>query len=105
MAVKDWSTTAGSNAGILSGITLDGSILNVPLIDDSFRELAAQVAGQLGKVGYKGADIASAATTDLSTCTGWYCDVTGTVTITSFGNCASRPAFCPQVRLDADTHP
>jgi hypothetical protein len=35
--------------------------------------------------GIKGADIASAATTDLSTATGDYVNITGTTTITSFG--------------------
>ncbi len=37
----------------------------------------------------KGADIASAATTDLSTLTGNFADVTGTDTITSFGTVAA----------------
>ena len=35
----------------------------------------------------------SAATTDLSTATGWYVDVTGTVTITSFGTVAAGQVF------------
>lgn len=85
MSVKDWSTTAGSNTGILSGITLDGSVMTVPQVDDAFRDLAAQVAQQLGDVGFEGADIASATTTDLANATGWSLDITGTTTITGFG--------------------
>lgn len=85
MSVKDWSTTAASNSGILSGITLDGSVMTVPQVDDAFREFAAQVAAQLGDMGYEGADIASATTTNLANATGWSIDITGTTTITGFG--------------------
>jgi hypothetical protein len=41
----------------------------------------------------KGADIASASTTDLSTATGTYLNVTGTTTITSFGTVAAGQRF------------
>ena len=93
MPVSSWSPTAASNTGILTGITLDGSSMNVPLTDDAFREMAAQIAAQLGKVNFKGADLASAASTDLSTATGWYVDVTGTTTITSLGTVAAGQVF------------
>lgn len=92
MAVKDWSTTAGSNTGILSGITLDGSVMTPTQVDNAFRDMAAQIASQLGKVGFKGADISSASP-DLSNATGWYVDVTGTTTITAFGTVANGQLF------------
>ena len=93
MPVSSWSPTAASNTSILTGITLDGSSMNVPLLDDALRDMAAQIAAQLGPVNFKGADLASAATTDLSTATGWYCDVTGTTTITSFGSVAAGKVY------------
>lgn len=93
MAVKDWSTTAGSNTSILSGITLDGSVMTPGQVDNAFREMAAQIASQLGKMGYKGADIASATTTDLSTATGWYVHITGTTTITGLGTVDAGQMF------------
>ena len=46
--------------------------------------MAAQIAAQLGKLGFKGADIASA-TPSLANATGWYVDITGTTAITAFG--------------------
>jgi hypothetical protein len=42
----------------------------------------------LGKFFVKGADIASATTTDLSTATGQFINITGTTTITGFGTVA-----------------
>ena len=94
MPVSSWSTTAASNAGILTGITLDGAVMNVPLVDDALRDMAAQIASQLGKIGFKGADIAAAATTNLALATGWYCDVTGSgVSITNFGTVAAGQMF------------
>jgi hypothetical protein len=94
MPVSSWSTTASANTGILSGgIVLDGSVLNVPLIDDSFRDMAAQIAVQLGKLNYKGSDMPSAATVDLSTASGWYCDITGSTTITAFGTVPAGVLF------------
>lgn len=43
-------------------------------------------SSELGLVGVKGADIASATTTNLETSTGQWVDVTGTTTITGLGN-------------------
>lgn len=93
MAVKDWSPTAGSNTGIIAGLTLDGSIMTPPQVDDAFRDMAAQIASQLGKLGFKGADIASAGTTNLANATGWYLDITGTTTITAFGTVNAGQMF------------
>lgn len=40
-------------------------------------------------IGFKGADLASASTVDLSTATGDFVDITGTTTITAFGTAAA----------------
>lgn len=93
MPVSSWSSTAGSNTGILSGLTLDGAVMTPPQVDNAFREMAAQIATQLGKLGFKGADIASAGTTNLATATGWYLDITGTTTITAFGTVDAGQMF------------
>lgn len=94
MAVKDWSTTAASNTAFLAGISTDGAVMTVNQTDNAFREMAAQIASQLGKLGFKGADIASATTTNLANATGWYIHVTGTTTITGFGTVdAGQPAL------------
>lgn len=74
--LKDWSTTASNNAP--SGTTAIGSGL-----DDNLRELQKVVRQDLA---HKGADIASAATTDLGAVPGLFHDITGTATITSFGS-------------------
>lgn len=93
MAVKDWSTTAGSNTGIISGLTLDGAIMTPPQVDNAFRDFAAQIASQLGKMGYEGTSIASAGTTNLALATGWSVDITGTTTITAFGTVDAGQVF------------
>lgn len=93
MAVKDWSTTASSNTGILTGLTLDGSVMTPPQVDNAFRDMAAQIASQLGKMGFEGADIASATTTNLANATGWSLDITGTTTITGFGTVDAGQLF------------
>lgn len=93
MAVKDWSTTASSNTGILTGLTLDGAVMTPPQVDNAFRDMAAQIASQLGKMGFEGADIASAATTNLANATGWSLDITGTTTITGFGTVDAGQLF------------
>jgi hypothetical protein len=93
MALKDWSSTAASNTNILSGITLDGSTMTPSQVDDAFREMAAQLASQMGLVGAEGADIASAATVNLASATGWAIDVTGTTTITAFGTVDAGKPF------------
>lgn len=82
--VSEWSTTAASNTDI-DGITLDGAVMTPSLVDNAVRELMEQIAVQLGDMGVKGADIASATTTNLASATGWYLDITGTTTITGFG--------------------
>jgi hypothetical protein len=71
----DWSTTAASNNP--AGSTNIGAGL-----DDNLRELQKVVRQDLA---HKGADIASATTTDLGAVVGLMHDITGTTTITSFG--------------------
>lgn len=73
-ALKDWSTTAGSNAP--QGSTLISTNLN-----DNFQQIQSTV-----RAGVASSDtIASAATTDLSTKDARFLSVTGTTAITSLG--------------------
>ena len=74
-ALKDWSATSASNAP--SGATTIGTGL-----DDNLREIQGAIVRGLS---YKGADIASATTTDLGAVEGLMHDITGTTTITGFG--------------------
>jgi hypothetical protein len=73
--LKDWSTTAASNSP--SGATSIGTGL-----DDNLRELQKVVRQDLA---HKGADIASATTTDVGAVVGLMHDITGTTTITGLG--------------------
>lgn len=73
--LKDWSTTAASNKP--TGATTIGTNL-----DDNLREIEKVVRQDLA---HKGADIASATTTDLGAVAGLMHDITGTTTITGFG--------------------
>lgn len=73
--LKTWSATAASNSP--SGSTAVGTGL-----DDNLREIQKVVRQDLAT---KGADIASAATTDLGAVAGLMHDITGTTAITSFG--------------------
>ncbi len=91
-AVEQWDTTAANNTEINS-IPIDGAVTTPSQVDNIVRELMAQVAAQLGEMNFKGADIASAGTTNLATATGWYIDVTGTTTITAFGTVAAGKLF------------
>lgn len=70
-----WSSTSASNKP--AGSDTVGSSL-----DDDIRELQGVIVRGLS---HKGADIASASTTDLGAVEGAFHDVTGTTTITSFG--------------------
>lgn len=70
-----WSTTAASNSP--SGSTTIGTGL-----DDNLREIQAVVRAWLAN---KGADIASATTTDIGAVAGYAHDITGTTTITGLG--------------------
>lgn len=74
-ALKDWSATSASNAP--SGATTIGTGL-----DDNLREIQGAIVRGLSN---KGADIASATTTDLGAVEGLMHDITGTTTITGFG--------------------
>ena len=73
--LKDWSTTAASNKP--AGSTTIGSNL-----DDNLREIEKVVRQDLAS---KGADIASATTTDIGAVAGLMHDITGTTTITGLG--------------------
>lgn len=70
-----WVSTSGSNQP--QGTTSVSSNL-----DDNMREFQGVIVRGLS---HKGADIASAATTDLGAVEGLFHDITGTTTITSFG--------------------
>ena len=73
--LKTWSTTAASNSP--ADATTVGSGLA-----DNLQEIQKVVRQDLA---HKGADIASAGTTDLGAVVGLMHDITGTTTITSFG--------------------
>lgn len=77
--ITDLSATAGSNPPA-GGETIGTSL------DDYFRAAFQIMRGDLAS---KGADIASAATTDLGAVQGLFHDITGTTTITSFGTVAA----------------
>lgn len=71
----NWSSTTNSNAP--SGATNIGTGL-----DDNLREIQGVIVRGLS---HKGADIASATTTDIGAIEGLSHDITGTTTITGFG--------------------
>jgi hypothetical protein len=75
VTLASWSSTSASNSP--AGTTAIGTGL-----DDVLREIQGVVVRGLS---HKGADIASAATTDLGAVEGVSNDITGTTTITSFG--------------------
>src|SRR6188472_2297325 len=92
-AVKDWSTNATLNTTLGPSLTLDGTVMKPSDVDNAFRELMAQVAAQFGKMNFRGASIASAATTNLASATGNFVDITGTTTITGLGTVAAGQLF------------
>ena len=77
--LPEWSATAENNKP--TGATVIGAGL-----DDNLREIQKVVRGWLAT---KGADIASATTTDLGAIEGLMHDITGTTTITGFGTIAA----------------
>ena len=77
--ITDFSATAASNS------PTGGEAVGTSL-DDYLRGYQAVVRGDLAS---KGADIASAATTDLGAVSGLMHDITGTTTITGFGTVAA----------------
>lgn len=77
--LKNWSATAASNSP--SGTTSIATGL-----DDNLRAIQAVVRQDLAT---KGADIASAATTDVGAVAGFAHDITGTTTITGLGTVSS----------------
>lgn len=82
--LANWSTTEGSNQP-------DGT--DAADIDAELRRMQAVVRKYIRN---KGADIASATTTDLATATGDYVDITGTTTITGLGTVAAGMRFILQ---------
>ena len=82
--LANWSTTDASNQP-------DGS--DTADLDAEFRRLQAVIRKYTRT---KGADIASAATCDLSTATGDYVDITGTTGITAFGTVSAGMRFLLQ---------
>ena len=70
-----WSSTTANNSPT-GGTTISTGL------DDNLREIQGAIVRGLH---HKGADIASAATTDLGAVEGLFHDITGTTTITSFG--------------------
>lgn len=94
MAIGDYSVTPASNTSI-SGINITEGC-NPSGINDAIRQLMADLAADaVNKNGVnnltaafneaKGANIASAGTTDIGAATGNFVDVTGTTTITALG--------------------
>jgi hypothetical protein len=77
--LPEWSSTTASNKP--TGATTIGTGL-----DDNLREVQGVVTRWLS---HKGADIASAGTTDLGAVEGLLHDITGTATITGFGTIRS----------------
>src|SRR5688572_14107190 len=73
--LKSWSTTAASNTPTTATTVGTGLPGNLQEIQKVVRQDLA----------HKGADIASAGTTDLGAVAGVMHDITGTTTITSFG--------------------
>jgi hypothetical protein len=69
---------------ILHSAALTGALLAA----NSLSDVASKVAAK-DNISVKGADIASASTTDLSTATGDFVFVTGTTTITALGTCVA----------------
>jgi hypothetical protein len=78
-AIADWSTTASSNS------PSDATTIGAGLADN-FQQIQATVRTAFAS---KGADIASATTTDLGAVPGKQHDITGTTTITGFGTVAA----------------
>lgn len=74
-AIKDWSPTSGANFPQGAATVGQG-------VDDNFREICGAVTRGLS---HKGADIASTTTTDIGAVEGFFHDITGTTTISSFG--------------------
>jgi hypothetical protein len=93
-SVKEWSKTAASNTDV-GGIGITGSS-SLASGNDAMQEIMEQVATQFGIINAKGADIASATTTDLATATGNAVDITGTTTITGLGTVDAGQVFILQ---------
>lgn len=95
--IANWSPTAALN--VVTGGTSGSGGVNIDEgmarsdVNNAMRDMLARIATQLGKVNYKGSDIASASTVDLSTATGNFVHITGTTTITALGTVAAGQVF------------
>lgn len=83
------STGAVEEITVGSGLTLAAGTLSASGAVTSVNGASGVVSLNGGYLGVKGADIASATTTDLATATGDWVDVTGTATITALGTVAA----------------
>ena len=72
-----------------NAITYTDGVGNLKLAKASNLSDVASIIAACDTLHTQSSNIASAATTDLSTATGWYVNVTGTVTITAFGTMAA----------------
>ena len=86
--LKTWSTTAASNSP--ADATTVGSGLA-----DNLQEIQKVVRQDLA---HKGADIASAGTCDIGAVAGYFHDITGTTTITSFGTVSA--GICKRLKFE-----
>lgn len=83
------TASAYSAPDTLVTVGLDSGALTSSLSGIALAILSPTNLSVPSTIGRKGADIASATTTDLSTVTGDFVDITGTTTITGFGTLAS----------------
>ena len=90
-AINQFDITPGNNTDC-DGVGV-GSSMTVDNTNDAFQHLMALMAQQIGEVGALGADTASASTTDLSAVHGWFANISGTNTITSFGTVPAGKIF------------
>jgi hypothetical protein len=92
--VSAWDSTATNNTDV-GGINIAEGC-PASNVNNGMREMMAQVATQFGLVNYKGADIASATTVDLSAATGNAVDITGSNAITGLGTVPAGQVFILQ---------
>jgi microcystin-dependent protein len=90
-AVNQFDVTPGNNTDV-DGIGV-GAAMTVDNTNDAFQHLMALIAQQMGEVGALAADLASAATTDLSAARGWFVNITGTNTISALGTVPAGKIF------------
>jgi hypothetical protein len=90
-AINQFDITPGNNTDV-DGVGV-GASMTVDNTNDAFQHLMALIAQQMGEVGALSADIASAATTDLSAARGWFVNITGTNSISALGTVPAGKIF------------